>query len=87
MMKERKRARGVLLGEGRALSAALVDSAVISSEELTWCAELGNRERARVACLTVLDRRWKYFNVDGNILEDLRKVFSVLSSALSFQPS
>ena len=35
MMKERKRARGVLLGEGRALNAALVDVAVISSKELT----------------------------------------------------
>ena len=35
MMKKRKRARGVLLGECRALNAALVDVAVIPPEELT----------------------------------------------------
>ena len=26
----------------------------------------GGRERVRVACLTKLDRRWKYLNVDVN---------------------
>ena len=35
MMREWKRARGVLLGECKALNAVLVDVAVILSEELT----------------------------------------------------
>ena len=35
MMKERKRAPGVLLGEDKALNAALVHVAVKPSEELT----------------------------------------------------
>ena len=40
-MKEKKRARGVLLGEDKALIAALVHIAVKPSDELTWYAGLG----------------------------------------------